>query len=547
MSDPTQANDIYYRPLQNVVYTICNTISSKHPWIYHLAGLLLHIVVSFSLYKFLKELKYHSSVCLVFTLIYCVHPVLVQGVAWIAGVGDQIAALFSLLSVIYFIRLISVQDKLTIKYYFFHLLFLCAALFSKEISIAILPLCLLYLFLFNKNKARAKTFLMLVAGWFIITTVYLLVRNHAIPPGNTNLFSSALEALKVNGPLVFEYFGKVFLPYNLSPVPSREDAQLLIGIIIFLSLIAILVIKKRITPLLVFGSVLFVVFLLPTFIQLNPESPFYAFEHRLYLPLIGILIVLIELFNISRVNINSNYHKYGFSIILLLLFITSFSYSRIFSNPYAFYNRAITGSPKSVLAYNGYAKFLVEDKKYVEALEAYKNSFIYQQKDMNTAGKIADIYLRNLNNPREAINWFKKTLSIDSNSVEAAVSIGDVYFNFLHDTSNAIEGYQHALKIDPHNEFAFASLGVISASKGKTDEAIRFFVQSLEQNPTNSTALKWIAISYFNQGKITEAVNYLNKGYQLYPNDIDLIRNLMICYYRLKDINLTQKFASILF
>ncbi len=555
LGDTTQDTDVFYRPLQNVVYAICNTIASKQAWIYHFFGLMLHTVTSCVLFRFFKELKYHASVALMFTLIYSVHPVLVQGVAWIAGVGDQMATLFSLLSAIYFIKLFSEEKKCNANFFFIHLISLTCALFSKEVSIALIPLCL-FLFFFRPNPAGSKSIntklsfspfriVATVIGWGMIAVVYFMFRNNAIHPVKTNLLVSAFESFAVNGSLMFEYFEKIFLPYRLSPIPSREDAQLLIGAIIFLAIVFFFVFKKRFTRMSLFGVVWFVVFLFPAFIQQNPQAHFFSFEHRLYLPLIGILIVMIELFNLHQININSSFQKYGFASVLLMFCAISFSHSRTFTDPYTFYDKAISSSPKSVIAYNGFGKLLLEDKKYSEAVEAFKKSFEYKSDDLQTTGKIAEIYLKYLNNPQEAIVWFKKTLDIAPNSIEAAVSIGDAYFNFLRDTANAIIWYGNALKINPQNEFALANLGVIDASKGKNDEARRFLSQSLASNQKNLLSLKWMAISYFNEENFSEAITYLNKAYEIYPNDIDLQMNLMICYYKLNDFSNTQKFASL--
>lgn len=553
LGDTTQDTDVFYRPLQNVVYAVCNTIAAKQAWIYHFFGVVLHALTCCVLFRFFTMLKYQASTALVFTLIYAVHPVLVQGVAWIAGVGDQMAALFCLLSIIYFMKDPGPKGgsqfaTLSFKYGFLHLVFLCAALFSKEISIALIPICLFRIFLFPNAERKSLPFRGwgLAFGWIVIVVVYFIFRNSAIHPPKTNLLVSAFESFRVNGPLLFEYFEKMFLPHRLSPIPSREDAQVLIGLIVFVTLIFFFIFKKRFTRMTLFGALWFLVFLLPSFIQQNPQAHFFAFEHRLYLPLIGIVIIMMELVGLVEWNMRSNFQKYGFALVLVVFSALTFSHSRTFKDPYTFYDKALASSPKSVIAYNGYGKLLLEDEKYAEAIEAFKKSHQYKPDDLQTTGKIADLYLKNLNDPQQAIVWFKKTLEIAPNSIEAAVSIGDAYFNFLRDTTNAIAAYENALRIDPKNEFAAASLGVIYVSKGKNEGGRSYLSLSLNSNPKNLLALKWMAISYFNEGKIPDAVEYLTRGFESYPQDVDFQRNLMICYYKLNDKTQTERFAALL-
>lgn len=543
LGDTTQDTDVFYRPLQNVVYAICNTIAYKQAWIYHFFGWMLHAAVSCMVFRLFKELKYHNSVAFMFSLIYATHPILVQGVAWIAGMGDQLAALFSLLSLIYFVKLLS-GERSHAKYFFMHLVAFACALFSKEVSVMLIPLFLLWYWL-NKSIDRKKWLFNSAGAWAVLAAVYFACRSAAIYSVKTNLLVTAIGSFKVNGPLLFEYFEKIFLPYRLSPIPSREDAQLWIGLVVFAAFISLFIFKKRFTRMAIFGAGWFVVFLFPTFIQQNPEAHFFAFEHRLYLPLIGLVIMLMEFFDMKQLEFKTAVQRLSFIVVLVLFVSVTFSHSRTFKDPYTFYDKALASSPKSVIAYNGYGKLLLEDKKYVEAIGAFRKSFEFKNDDLQTTGKIADIYLKNLNNPQEAIVWFKKTLEIAPNSIEAAVSIGDAYWNYLHDTANAITWYQNSMKIDPKNEFASAALGAIYVRQGKSEEARNYLSVSLSSNPENLVALKWMAISYFNQGKIQEALNYLKKGYEFYPADPDFHRNLMICYYKLNDRSQTQKFASL--
>lgn len=544
LGDSTQETDVFYRPLQNVIYAICNTIASEQAWIYHLFGIVFHVFTSCLLFYFFVKLKFHYSVSLLFTLIYAVHPVLVQGVAWIAGMGDQLATLFVLSSVTYFFKFVS-DEKKSIKPFLIHLGLYACALFSKEVSIMVIPICLFWYFFLACRKNKRTISLSLIA-WIGITTFYFFLRNKAIYSPQTNLIVSVYKSFKVNSLLILEYFEKIFLPYRLSPIPSREDAEYLIGGIIFLIFVGLFFFRKRITPISLFGALWFVLFLFPSFIQQNPQAHFFAFEHRLYLPFIGILIMVIELLNVKEINFRSRNQKYGFIVILLLFSVLTFSHSRTFKDPYTFYDKALSSSPRSVIAYNGYGKLLLRDKKYAEAIEAFKNSYRYNPSDMQTTGKIAEIYMKNLSNPHEAIVWFKKTLDIAPRSIEATVSIGDVYWNLLRDTANAILWYGNALKIDPKNEFALANLGMIYGVKGRNEEAKEYLIRSLKSNPDNLTALKWIAVLLFNEGKIANAVSFLNRAYINHPNDADLMRNLMICYYRLNDVSKTKQFAELL-
>jgi len=542
LGDRHKFSGFFYRPLQDVAYSICNAISPGHVWAYHLMSLLLHVATSLALFNLFKELGYKVHACLVFALLYAVHPVLTEAVAWIGGMGDQLAALFSIISITYFIKLIKDEGATSLKYLMIHLAAFIGAMFSKEICIGLVPVCLFLFFILRKGKSL-KNIVPAAIAWLIIIAAYLLARNNAIPPTKVNFIMAVLESFRMNTFIVFEYIEKIFLPYRLSPAVSRLDAHFVLGALVSIAFVVLLFMRKRFTVMTLFGLVWFLVFLLPAFIELYPNEPFYAFEHRMYLPMIGILIVVMELLNINSININNQPYKYGFGIVIAVLFLIGFSYGRSYRNPDTFYERAISHSPSSVIMHITRAEVLLDENKYAEGIDAYKKSFEFK-KDPATSGKIAYIYQKNLNDPADAIEWFKITFAIDTNSVPAAVCIADNYLNSIRDTNNAELWYSKALKIDDKNVFALVGKGIATMSKGKVAEGRALITQALAIDSTNLNGMMSLAVSYYKEGNMAMAIIYMNKAYNLAPDDASVQRNLMICYYMVKNYDLTQKFAA---
>jgi len=541
LGDRHKFSGFFYRPLQDVAYALCNAISPGHVWVYHAMSLLLHIATSLALFNLFKELGYKVQACLVFALLYAIHPVLTEGVAWIGGVGDQLATLFSLITITYFSKL--VKDGANTKYLLIHIAAFISAMFSKEICIGLVPVCLLLFFIFRKGKSINGVIIPAIS-WLVIVIAYLLARGNAISPTKVNFIMAVLESFRMNVFIVFEYIEKIFLPYRLSPAVSRVDAHFILGAIITIGLIALLVARKRFTALTVFGFVWFLVFLLPAFIELYPTEPFYAFEHRMYLPVIGLLIVVMELMNVNSININTRTYKYGFGIVIAVFFLIGITYGRSYRNPDVFYERAISYSPSSVIMHITRAEVLLDENKYAEGIEAYKKSFEFK-KDPATSGKIAYIYQKDLNDPVNAIDWFKITFNLDTNSVPAAVCIADNYMNSIKDTINAEIWYSKALKIDAKNAFALVGNGIININSGHVPMGQGMILQALAIDSTNLTGWMNLSISYYKQGNIAQAIACLNKAYIQAPDDVNVQRNLMICYYRLNNYELTQHFAAI--
>ncbi|HLG78626.1 MAG TPA: glycosyltransferase family 39 protein, partial [Ktedonobacteraceae bacterium] len=91
---------------------------------------------------------------LVSTLIFALHPIHIESVAWISGVTDPLLALFTLLCLLCFIRFRKEQEY---GFLILSLVFCAAALLSKETAIIIPALLAAYEYLYGgKEPADAS-------------------------------------------------------------------------------------------------------------------------------------------------------------------------------------------------------------------------------------------------------------------------------------------------------------------------------------------------------------------------------------------------------
>src|SRR5581483_11534730 len=107
-------------------------------------------------------------------------------------------------------------------------------------------------------------------------------------------FSALRDSLTGHSKLLIYYIAKIFLPFNLCPLLSPKDANIIPGIIVIAILItACFFVKgKRNNGLIIMGILWYLLFLLPTLYVASSKYDFYAYGHRLYLPIIGFLVVL---------------------------------------------------------------------------------------------------------------------------------------------------------------------------------------------------------------------------------------------------------------
>ena len=279
--------------------------AGTNPFFYHLTNILLHAAVSCLVYLVLTQITHTRApapapgfrrlegVNLLLAFLFTVHPVSVQAVAWIPGRNDSLLALFILLSFYFFIK----GDR----HFFFHLLFFFCALFTKETALIFPVVLLFYHFASRRDKPASKKFPVkkYYFGWAVGVLVFLFAKYSFVGSLSAHMtVKDVLWSVIKNSRAVFLFVGKFFLPVNLSVLPILQDANLWIGIVLTIILLGVMGLKfksiKSHARFMAFGFFWFLVFLLPSFVRpdLNGIPDF--LEHRIYLSLVGLLIIFQE-------------------------------------------------------------------------------------------------------------------------------------------------------------------------------------------------------------------------------------------------------------
>ncbi|NCA77610.1 MAG: hypothetical protein EOM90_14855 [Alphaproteobacteria bacterium] len=300
--------DSYYRPVFLVDFIIESKFFGTSPAGYHFSNLLFHVLCVLLLYLFFLRLKIPDLTALILTLIFTVHPVLTQAVAWIPGRNDMLLMIFFLSG-----TLLTLKYRETPKWQFLvaQFLMLLLALFTKETAVIIPIIILAVLAMDNgqwkmdngkwktengkwKNDRRNSLIhnFFLLISWALALVIWFLVRSAAtLKPQDFTLTD-----LLVNGfnraPVLIQYLGKIFFPFNLTVFPDIRLIAPWWGMVALVLLIGLIILSRSYARTLTWiGLGWYILFLIPVLVvpaSLNDQ----VFEHRLYLPIVGILLVL---------------------------------------------------------------------------------------------------------------------------------------------------------------------------------------------------------------------------------------------------------------
>jgi len=426
--------DPYYRPLFMDSMILNHWISNhgQNIAIYHIINVLLHCLNVVLLYKLFLKLKVTIEFSFILSIIFAVHPVLTQAVAWIPGRNDTILATFVIL---FLIQAIKYTNSGKLIDYCLSLMCLLLAFFTKETAVFAAPAAFMLLVVFLKNKIVSKPLLLQYLGWLFCFALWYIARSKATVQLNLNFSQFAGDFLH-RLPLVVQYLGKIVLPVNLSVFPMQDETVYYYGILAVICFAVLLYMSKnRDLGRVIAGFSIFFLFLLPALIvptSLNEQT----FEHRLYLPLIGILLVVPETFLFSSKFSVGQIIIYSL-ITAALLAITTINHENNFKDPLSFWTQAVETSPRSSFANMHLSEYEDDlDKKCALIRKAYQLNkkekyinFFYAEMLINTNKKDSIIAAEPYLTEEKKISNFHKC---DFYLGRVAVEKGDLYAGIEH-------------------------------------------------------------------------------------------------------------------
>jgi len=466
-----EKDDSYYRPLLMVSFMFNKIVTGKL-FGYHLTNLFFHLTSCVFLYEFLKSFNFRNDVCFLLTLLFAVHPVLSQAVVWIPGRNDSMLTTFALASF-----LCMIQYTKNNKWYWLplHFITLFLTLLTKESGIILPVMCFAYLVLFTKSSV--KNYIVYISGWFIIAATWFYMRSISIEPIIKPTLSEYATGFINRLPLFIHYIGKSIVPFNLSVFPMQADTSIVYGICATVLLAALLFLNKAADKKkILFGFAWFTLFLLPAFFvpaQINEQ----AFEHRLYLPIIGILFLLQQTVLFSELNASNAKTIFWSAIGIILIFvIININHQQKFKNEITFWENAVLDSPSSSYAHKLLGVKYFNKKKYNESKEE-----------------------------------IQKALRIDSTERYA-----NYYYakNLFQTNGKDPKGEYYLLKEEKlHPGFIdnVFDLAKFNFEKGDKVKAEFYLEECIRTNPTFMSAKNNLIVLLMEQGNKQKAIDYINQ------------------------------------
>lgn len=486
---------------------------------YHLSNLLLHLLNTLWVLFLLKQIPGLSRFAFAGAILFGIHPLHVESVAWVSERKDVLYSAFFLAALL--IHTLWLNQK--VKVYLYGpgliLLFISAAL-SKGVAVSLGPLLLLNLWYWGKLKDKKE--------WIFPSIVLLLSIGVGLIAINAQQSSDSIKSLSDTSlwlrPIyalfaLSAYLGKIILPIRLScfyPYPNVQDWILWLGSLGIFILITILLMKRKSLPkLVIWGLLFFFINVLPV-LQILPVGEALYADRYTYLALIGILIAAWVIF---PEKIKNGY--IGFAMMLMVL--SGFAYMTkqripVWKDSLSLWNNMIQTYPNGYfVAYNNRAIALHEKERYTEALRDFDKaiSMYPQYKDAyyNRGTSRAEI-----GDKEGAIQDFTAAISLQPDFQLAWYNRGNSYA-MLGKMEEAEKDYLEAVKLNPKYPEAWTNLGNVYGMRKEASKAEAAYTHSIQLQPDNAQAFNNRALSRVALGDTTGAISDFDAAIQIYERN----------------------------
>jgi len=441
----------YYRPVMILSLMLDSKLSPTteeypKPKPYLKANIFYHTIACILLLLLLLQLNIPPLPSLLLSLVFTVHPLLNQAVAWIPGRNDSLLAIFILLSLLFILKY---KKSAKIWMLALHIFFFALALFTKENAIMFIPVILILVRLVFKEPFTAPIYKKLGLAYILCLTPWILIRQHALALNvSSSSASDLLHNFIRNLPFFVQYSGKAILPFNLSVMSTAADTNYILGFsAIAIVAVSLYLSKEKNKTIVWLGLGWFLLFLLPSFF-----SGFSGLEHRAYLPLMGVIVLTSQFDWIKNAGTKSFKLKtlagtVILSLVILVFYGLSVNHLPIFHDRFSFNKSAMETSPKSALPCLYLAQHYEEIGDYNNAISAYREALKRDSTSAMTHSNIAGDYIR-LNMYPEAEKELRIEIAKHPTNNIAVFNLGLVLFQFEKKYDEGLELWKKSVSMD---------------------------------------------------------------------------------------------------
>jgi tetratricopeptide (TPR) repeat protein len=502
-----------WHPLTTVSHMLDCQLYGLNAGGHHLTNVILHTISVLLLFLVLKPMTGALWQSAFVAVLFAIHPLHVESVAWIAERKDVLSAVFFMLTLAAYARY--AQALSPARYLLVALLFACG-LMSKPMLVT-LPFVLLLLDYWPLGRIRGQKSEVVSRLRRLVTEKIPLFALSALSCIATLLMQrqgpSAIDQLpflwRLNNTFVsyVTYIWQMLLPVRLAvfyPHPNSRlplvEVTVAIAFLVAVSLLAIYL--RRTKPYLVTGWFWYLGMLVPVIGLVQVGEQAHA-DRYTYLPQIGLYIMTAWTVGDLLLKSTPRVHHALVGVAAALAIVSlggrAFGQASYWKNSEMLWNHTLTVTGENDVAHNNLG-------------------FLFLRR-----GELD-----------KAISEFQAALNIRSRNTETHYSLGAALIqNNLGNAlarkqlwDEAIDHLQEAVRLRPDYADAYFNLGSVLFQQGRIDQAIAQWQKALAIRPRDAEAHRNVASALRKQGNVKEAIAEFEQALNIVPEDSVALNNL---------------------
>ncbi|HSZ62705.1 MAG TPA: tetratricopeptide repeat protein [Terriglobales bacterium] len=509
--------DLDWHPMTWLSYAADSEMFGQNPEGFHTVNLLLHTVNALLLFLILESATGFAWRSLAVAVLFALHPLNVESVAWIAERKNVLSMFFFLIALAaygWYTRRLGVGRYLAVTLAYLLALMSKAQVITFPFAVLLLDYWPLRRIEFRRASmdvaggslppamGRAPSLCRLVAEkvpWLALSVASAVIAKTT----GGQAFSYTLE---LNAPASFplwvrlataaigyaKYLGKTFWPQNLAlvyPHPGYATSipAAIVSAVFIISITALVVIFRQRRSLFV-GWFWFLGTLVPMS-GIVTIGPHFMADRYAYIPLLGIFVILVwgaaDL--IERWHIPLGMTATAAALIFLALGTALHRQVSFWSDNATLWTHTLDLTGKNFNAEENLALALIDQGRVPEALPHLQRARSLRPDDPLATANLAT-YDQMHGNYQAALEGYAEVVRFPNSapSLRATAYANSGYAHLsLQRYENARQDFANAIRMQPANSSAYRGLGLLAQRAGDLAEAAKAYQRSVELQPSS--------------------------------------------------------------
>ncbi|MBA4016634.1 MAG: hypothetical protein C0483_05550 [Pirellula sp.] len=531
-----------------------------NPAVFHIGNVLVHLGCTLAAYRLMVRLTCNAWAAFFGALLFCVHPLQVESVAWVGETRGTLSTLFSFLAAGLYLRYVGLNPTAGMfadaayeplqrrsRDYWLGLLCFGLALLSKP-SAASLPLILLVIDVILLRRSLLRAIYHLIP-WFVAAAVITLMTKYyqkdsymfgpAVAPLIDRPFIAgdayAFYLQKLVWPLEMAFdYGRT--PHLVRELPGFWRAWLLPSVT---ALIFSMCPRRRVW----LGCyAIFIAAILPVsgIVPFLYQSISTTADRYMYVPMFGFGLMAAAWLATRR---SSLAPAIVAAVVLGLLAHRTVDQCRYWRDDWVVFRHGIEVNPLSYMAHLNLGGRYRKEKQYEPALRNFarvleiRPDYFWADYDRGTCFMALHRY-------DDAIKEYKSAFDKYPSAFEVHVGLADAY-KVKERFDEAERWYRKAVKTAPDNVVPHLGLGEFLMMRGRIEEANKEFDVAAELAPESPDVPRRRGRALVEANRPAEAAPYLEAWVAAAPDSAGAHNELASCYYLLSKFALAVEQGAV--